>query len=177
MAALWILATVGAVTLARLAVGAVADEVTVRSVDPLTPSAVNEALAAQFTTTTAGEPGATTSTTAAPPPPRSSTTAPKPPASTPATGPSTSTTTTPAVTATSTYTAEGGTITVRFSCGTTVELVSASPNAGFQMDIKNEGPEEVDVEFESDDHESRIRARCADGQPRPEITEDSSDED
>ena len=41
----------------------------------------------------------------------------------------------------------------------TVTLISAGPTAGFSVDVKSFGPEEVEVEFESATHESRFRAR------------------
>jgi hypothetical protein len=44
-----------------------------------------------------------------------------------------------------------------------VVLSSASPAAGFSADIKKQGPPEVDVEFESEFGDYRVRARWANG--------------
>jgi hypothetical protein len=44
-----------------------------------------------------------------------------------------------------------------------VVLSSASPAAGFSADINKAGPPEVDVEFESESAEYRLRARWANG--------------
>ena len=44
-----------------------------------------------------------------------------------------------------------------------VVLSSASPAAGFAAEIKKQGPPEVDVEFESEDHKFRVRARYENG--------------
>jgi hypothetical protein len=44
-----------------------------------------------------------------------------------------------------------------------VVLSSASPAAGFSADVKKQGPPDVDVEFESDSAEYRVRARWANG--------------
>jgi hypothetical protein len=38
-----------------------------------------------------------------------------------------------------------------------VELVFATPNDGFSVDVRSRGPARVDVRFSSDDHESRFR--------------------
>jgi hypothetical protein len=45
------------------------------------------------------------------------------------------------------------------------------------MDVENPGPEKVEVEFESDDHESHFSARFEDGVFVPEIEEENREED
>ena len=42
------------------------------------------------------------------------------------------------------------------------------------MEVKDSGPEDVDVEFESDQHRSRLRVRCENGQQRPEASEEDT---
>jgi hypothetical protein len=44
-----------------------------------------------------------------------------------------------------------------------VLLGSASPAAGFAAEIKKAGPPEVDVEFENESADYRVRARWVDG--------------
>jgi hypothetical protein len=63
---------------------------------------------------------------------------------------------------------QGGTVTVHYHDGV-VTFLSASPASGFSLDKKTEGGE-VDVRFQSDDHESRLRAVWAD-QGHPDIEE------
>jgi hypothetical protein len=52
--------------------------------------------------------------------------------------------------------------------------VWATPNPGFTVEVKDSGPEDVDVEFESDEHRSRLRVRCENGQQRPAASEEDS---
>ena len=68
------------------------------------------------------------------------------------------------------YRLTGGTVTVRYRSGE-AELVQASPNSGFVMEINDPGPGKVDVRFRSEDHESRLVALWRDGDPQPEREE------
>lgn len=172
---MWLLATIGAVTLARLAVGVVADQVDVQASPPLSDSAVRAALSEEV-----GD-GTTTDTTDGTTPDTTPATTGSSPGSTPATSPGASPGTTPddsttttgaAAPVTRTYDLVGGTVSVRFSGGDTVELLFATPADGFDVEIDDAGPAEVRVEFESDDHRSRLRARWSGGQPTEEIRED-----
>ncbi len=72
---------------------------------------------------------------------------------------------------TKTYQLVGGWVRVLYGPGV-VKLDGAGPNAGFSMEVDKSGPDEVRVEFESDDHESEIRVRWKDGGLREEIEED-----
>jgi hypothetical protein len=54
----------------------------------------------------------------------------------------------------------GGAVTVRCT-GDTVALVSAPPAAGWTVDLRNSGPQEVEVRFETKDDDARIKARCS----------------
>jgi hypothetical protein len=136
----WLFAAVAATTAAWQGVALVTDEVTDNRPAALAASDVQERLdAATGSTTTTGAAGATTST-AAP-----------------------ATTTTSAVPSEShTYQLIGGTTTIRFS-PTEVIATLTSPNPGFSL--KKSEPEGTGwrVEFESDDHRSRIDARWDNG--------------
>ncbi|MET0830909.1 MAG: hypothetical protein ABWY62_00900 [Acidimicrobiia bacterium] len=79
---------------------------------------------------------------------------------------------TPEPTSTATYNLVGGWVTIAYGPGV-VELVGAAPNSGFSIDIKENGPDRVEVEFESEDHESRVRAdETSGGTPELRIEED-----
>jgi hypothetical protein len=73
----------------------------------------------------------------------------------------TTSTTSPAVAVFSKSTT-GGAVTIRCT-GDTVALVSVIPAAGWSSDLRNPGPQEVEVRFEAKDSEVRVRARCASG--------------
>ncbi len=52
----------------------------------------------------------------------------------------------------------GGTVVVEASGGA-VSLVSAVPTPGYTVEVDEQGPDEVRVEFESDDAKSEVRVR------------------
>jgi len=64
-------------------------------------------------------------------------------------------------------------VTISYSPGV-VKLVGASPNiaGGFSAEVKDSGPDEVEVVFESDDHESEFSAKWEDG--KLEISKDEN---
>lgn len=64
----------------------------------------------------------------------------------------------------------GGVVTVDVGTST-VHLAGASPKSGFRMDVENSGPKKVEVEFESDSHESKFSGEFKDGEFVPEIEE------
>jgi hypothetical protein len=66
----------------------------------------------------------------------------------------------------------GGVVVVRYRPDE-VLLGSASPAAGFAAEIKKAGPPDVDVEFDSDSAEYRVRARWADGDLAVEVESDA----
>jgi hypothetical protein len=68
------------------------------------------------------------------------------------------------------YQMTGGFVTVRYS-GADTQLVQATPNSGFVVEIKDRGPDKVEVRFRSDSHESRLVTQIRDGQPDPEVDE------
>ena len=122
------------------------------------------------TTTTTPPRGATTTTTATSPTAgstpatpttddRGGTTQPGPGSSTP-----------PAAPSTKTYTAIGGRITVTFARGA-LTLDSYAASAGYQADVHNQDPDDVEVRFSNGNRESRIRIRVQNGAVQQEITE------
>lgn len=160
LAGAWLLGGAVAVGTASLAVSRVGDRVTDDRPTPLSAAEVRDELAAAAatsTTTTAG-PGTTTTTTLPSDPPTST--------------PTTATTAPPATdpAETRTYPLVGGTATLRFTpAGVTV--VSATPQAGFSVDTSPEHGNGIRVEFERDDHRSRVTGWW-DGGPRDEVREE-----
>jgi len=59
----------------------------------------------------------------------------------------------------------------------TVILTGAGPNPGYDMDVEESGPAEVEVEFESDDHTSKIKIKWVGGVLDVDITEQADDDD
>lgn len=115
------------------------------------------------------------STTAGSAPPASTTTTSRPPAPAPTTTSSAVTTTTTTASApaaeTRAYQLKGGSVVIEFVPGR-VTLRSASPKAGWSMEVKNRGPDEVRVEFESPSGDSDLRARWSSGRLVVDIDED-----
>jgi hypothetical protein len=107
----------------------------------------------------------TTTTPAEPEPPTTTTTV-----------AATTTTTTPPATDIRSYDLIGGVVTVEIG-SSTVHLAGASPKSGFRMEVENSGPKKVEVEFKSDDHESKFSGEFKDGTFVPEIEESDRDED
>jgi hypothetical protein len=177
----WLLAGVGAVALATMAVGAVGDQLTGDRPAPLNAAEVRQELdqAAATTTTPAATvaPPATTSTTAGDGGgssgrgPADTTVDGGRQGPTPTTsGPSSSGAGAPAVSS-QTFSLEGGTATLRFSAAG-VTVVTATPKPGFRVDVEPEHGNGVRVEFESDTHRSRVSGWW-DGGPRYETREDA----
>lgn len=72
--------------------------------------------------------------------------------------------------ATQTLELVGGTVAVRDD-GTAVRLVFATPRPGFAVDVRDRGPDRIDVRFSSEAHESRLRVEPGQGaavEERPE---------
>jgi hypothetical protein len=59
----------------------------------------------------------------------------------------------------------------RYRAGEVV-LGSASPAAGFAAEVKKDGPSQVDVEFESESAEYRVRAEWSGGELSVETESD-----
>lgn len=117
-------------------------------------------------------PGATR-TTPRRPSPRSSSSSPSSSAPTASSTPSTPTTPTtsapPApVPQRRTWQGRGGVVVAQCD-GSAISLQSAQPDTGYAVDVSNDGPEELEVEFEGREDESgshsAVTARCVDGVP------------
>jgi len=177
--AAWFAAGVASVVLASVAVSMVSGQVTGSRPAPLSAAQVEDELASASdgTTTTAGPTSSTTTTTIAPTAAGTATTAPGGPPPTPTTsgsgpGPTTTTTTRPPGPAPSskTYDMAGGTATLRFSAAG-VTVLAATPKPGFSVDASPTHDNGVRVEFENDDHRSRVDAWW-DGGPQDEVREE-----
>lgn len=165
---LWVLASIGTASLTYAAVTQAGRAV---GEDPSTPVAGADIAARLATTTAPTTPEVATTAPVAPddttaaatsttrPPSITTTTA----APTTTSGP---TTTAPAVTAPSVvwHTVPGvGVVGVSVS-GDQVTLVSATPVAPYHAEVDDTGPEHVDVKFESESAEYRVRAEVRDGE-------------
>jgi hypothetical protein len=69
-----------------------------------------------------------------------------------------------------TWQGSAGVVTVECR-GATISLEGAQPNSGWSIEIDERGPEEVRVEFDSNDGDrrTRVQAECVGGTPRFEI--------
>lgn len=114
------------------------------------------------TTTRPPEPTTTTTTTAAPPPTTTTTTVP----------PTTTTTVVPL--GFETHWLEGGWVRIGFRPDE-VYLDGAGANPGFIVDVEHSGPEQVEVDFKADHHESDFQAKWEDEGLRVEIEESPAD--
>jgi hypothetical protein len=106
------------------------------------------------TTTTVAESQTTTTTTA-------------PPATT-------TTTTAPPVMQRKTFALIGGTVVVEYG-GNEVRVISAVPNSGYYPHIENKGPDEIQVEFEGNEHKSELVAHMEGGQLKYDVKDESHD--
>jgi hypothetical protein len=178
---IWVLATIGTASLTYAAVTqadrAVGDNPTlpVAGADiaaqiPVTTTTAptSSTTGAVITTTTIGVPtsGVTTTTLA------TSTTATSPPTTAGA-----STTTTVATASSPQWkTVPGvGTVGVAVS-GSSVTLVSATPVAPYHIEVDDNGPEKVDVKFESETMEYRVRAEIIGGTLTWSVTNSADDD-
>lgn len=69
-----------------------------------------------------------------------------------------------------TWQGSAGVVTVECR-GTTISLKGAQPNSGWSIEIDSRGPEEVQVDFDSNDGErrTRVQSECVGGAPRFEV--------
>jgi hypothetical protein len=194
LALTWAAATLVAVFVALQAVGAVGRQVTDRpaAVGRPTTTTTAPSTAAPSTSTTSTSTTTITSTTApsAPNPTRVTdpggpqqpqTTEPPEQAQSSSSEAESSESSGPPVTSaatapgpTTTYNLQGGSIGVRCTGPSSIELVYSSPAPGFGAEVDNSGPQEVEVRFESDEHHSRIRVQCSSGNP---VVIDEQEED
>ena len=59
--------------------------------------------------------------------------------------------------------------------GATIRLTGASPTSGFAVEVDDDGPDRVRVEFDSEESRTRVEAACVAGVPA--FTEDRDGED
>lgn len=148
----WLVGGAAAVGAASLGVSRVGDEVTGTRPTPLSAAEVREELAAAPTTTTLAPSPVPTTTTASTAVTETTTTVSEP--------------TLPPATAeaaeTRTYALVGGTATLRFA-PSGVTIVAAAPNPGFSVETSPEHGNGIRVEFDSDDHRSRVTGWWDDG--------------
>jgi hypothetical protein len=170
--AAWFAAGVAAVLLAGAGLGMVGRQVTGSRPAPLSAEELREKVAATedtATTSTTAITAPSTTTTSVTSPTASTTVA--PPTDDGPAGASTTTTAPPTSAATTrSYDLVGGTATLRFSAAG-VKLVAATPKAGFTVDVSGSHSNGVRVEFEGDEHESRLDGWW-DGGPQDEVREE-----
>jgi hypothetical protein len=58
-----------------------------------------------------------------------------------------------------------------------ITVTGAAPSPGWRIQVRDTGPEEVDVVFTRDDDggEVEVHAACVDGQPRFEVADETGD--
>ncbi len=197
----WLAVTVTAVLIASAAVSSVRDQVTETPTAMLPPTTIAVSSTGQIVadpiqpetptpdgdqgpgTTTTTAPTTTTTTTVQPETSTTTTSLDSEPIQTTTTTLPTTTTIPAPTTTTSAPTSEirsyelvGGSVSVEIGDGV-VRLAGASPKPGFAMEVENSGPEKVEVEFHSDDHESDFTGSFEDGTFVPSISESSREDD
>jgi hypothetical protein len=169
----WLGATVLSVLIASTAVAGIRDRVVEAPVAAGPPTTTTTVAPVTTTSTTQATTTSTsnTTTTATTTPPETTTTI-ESQTTTTAPPDATTTTTTTATTTTTvaspevkyeTYTLIGGTVTLEIGEGT-VHVASASPNLGFARHVEKDGPTEVKVEFEGNQHKSTLTAYFESGE-------------
>jgi hypothetical protein len=158
----WLVCGAAAVVAASVGVSRVGDRVTDDRPTPLSAAEVRDELASAAIVST------TTTTPPATSPPAASTT------TTGTSAPTVSEPPPPPATAelseTRTYALVGGTATLRFA-PSGVTVVAAAPNPGFSVETSPEHGNGIRVEFDSDEHRSRVTGWWEDG-PREEVREE-----
>jgi cytoskeletal protein RodZ len=143
---LWIVAAVAATAVGLAAVAAIGTDIFGAGQDPLSQSEVDQLLASrtQPPPSSPSSPSSTTTTT--------TTTAAPPP-----------TVETPTV---------GGTVISRCTANGLVEVVTATPAQGYQLDSEDGIEDHPSVKFTNGDTKIEVRLRCVNGTPSPEIKYD-----
>jgi hypothetical protein len=175
--ALWLAATVLATTAVWLGIGAIGEaarsdtDLVVAVTTTVDPAVPGGSTTTALDPTTSLDPTTTpTSATVAPPVTRPSPTAAPPTTRPAAPGPPTVVPALPVLGETRTYVLTGGTVTVRFAPDA-VAVVLATPNPGFGVDAEQRGAVAIRVEFDSEQHRSRLDASW-NGGPVDEVGEE-----
>ncbi|TDE00587.1 septum formation initiator [Jiangella asiatica] len=153
---LWLAAAAGATAAGLAAVGMIGSDIFGSSQDPLTQSEVAQRLASPEPTA----PDATSPTAA--------------PTGTPSPSPSPSATQPPVGESRVVNTA-AGTVIARCVANGLVEIQSATPAQGYDVDTDDGDEDHPSVKFENDSSEIEVRLRCVDGVIDPEIRTDTDD--
>lgn len=130
---------------------------TVTTTRPVTTTAAEPA-----TVTTTSMPASTTTTTAPPVTVAAGVTTTSSTTTTSTTVPETSTTVAAVEPGEQSYSLVGGWVRISVEQDR-VDLIGAAPLAGYDMEIEDAGPQQVEVEFSNGSHTSSFRARWADG--------------
>ena len=67
---------------------------------------------------------------------------------------------------------QGGTVAAACS-GSSVSLKSAQPKDGWGVEVKDHGPEKLEIEFRSGEQENEVKIKCSGGTP---VLEESGDD-
>lgn len=169
----WVLSTVLAAGVAWAAVGAVGRGPTSGD-DVLSQADAEAALEARRATASASPTATPPDGTAGPDSPDGPTATPDPtPTDTPT---PTTEPTTPPDAVVRTWPVEGGTVSA--SCtGAAISLLYATASDGWAYEVKDQGPEHVEVELESGDAETHVRAACVGGVPEMSLEADAGGDD
>ncbi|HYN74799.1 MAG TPA: hypothetical protein VEV13_01235 [Candidatus Limnocylindria bacterium] len=190
LVALWASATAMLTVTAWLAVEVVADEVGGPTTRVLSAAAVSSAVdraapSAQPTASSTPKPSTSRSPSLRPsqsqsPRPSSRPTSgptskPGPSSPSPRPTPKPSSTGAGAKTVNRTFGVPGGTVAA--SCtGASVSLRSAQPKDGWRVEVKDRGPEHLEIAFRSGDEETEVKIRCSSGTPVVSETDGASDD-
>jgi len=175
---LWLLATVGTVSLTYAAVTQADRAVTDAPAGPVAGADIAARIATTTTAAGTDTTGAVVTTTTVTVPATAVT------ATTVVTGTTLSPPTTAAASTTTTTSAASpqwktvpgvGTVGVSVA-GTAVTLVSATPVAPYSVDVENDGPERVEVDFESGETRYRVRAEVVDGEIDWDVSQEAEED-
>ncbi len=179
----WLGATVLSVLIASTAVAGIRARVveTPEAIGaPTTTTTVTVAVTGDVPSTTLPSSTSTTSTlpTSTTEPPETTTTVAESPTTTTTTAAPTTTTTTTTTAAPAmqrkTFALIGGTVVVEYG-GNEVRVISAVPNSGYYPHIENKGPDEIQVEFEGNEHKSELVAYMEGGELKYDVKDESHD--
>lgn len=141
---LWLVAAVAATAVGLAAVAAIGTDIFGAGQDPLSQSEVDDLLASRTTAPTSQSPP-------------------------PSTTPSTTTSTTPAPPAGQRTDTVGGTVIARCTAEGLVEVLSATPKQGYQVESDDEVEDHPSVKFSAGEDEIEVRLRCAGGTVSAEV--------
>jgi hypothetical protein len=80
----------------------------------------------------------------------------------------------PVASATQAFDSAGGSVVARCN-GRDAQVVTWTAAQGFRVEAENQQGHDVEIEFESDERDVRVRITCVDGVPTAEVDEDDDD--